>query len=188
MTVSALIDQAPVMIYFGQEVGEPGAGAEGFGGDDGRTTLFDYWGVPEFQKWVNGGKYDGGQLSSEQRALRQTYGDILRFAATNPAIGSGGYEDLTEFNVQHGNIPDRISVFARMADGENLVVVSGFNNQQQRVRIQLTPATIEKFKLQSGAQYIGRDLLRSGTDIGLDQNYSFTLDVPAFSTFIIKIK
>ena len=32
MVVSATIDKGPVMIYFGQEVGEPGAGAEGFSG------------------------------------------------------------------------------------------------------------------------------------------------------------
>ena len=50
MVVSATIDQGPVMIYFGQEVGEPGAGTEGFSGKDGRTTIFDYWGVPEHQK------------------------------------------------------------------------------------------------------------------------------------------
>jgi glycosidase len=47
MVVSATIDRGPVMIYFGQEVGEPGLGIEGFEGDDGRTTHFDYWGVPE---------------------------------------------------------------------------------------------------------------------------------------------
>jgi glycosidase len=52
MVISATIDPGPVMIYFGQEVGEPGVGAEGFQGDDGRTTIFDYWGVPEHQKWL----------------------------------------------------------------------------------------------------------------------------------------
>jgi Alpha amylase, catalytic domain. len=29
MVISATIDQGPLMIFFGQEVGEPGAGAEG---------------------------------------------------------------------------------------------------------------------------------------------------------------
>ena len=31
------------MIYFGQEYGERGMDAEGFSGQDGRTTIFDYW-------------------------------------------------------------------------------------------------------------------------------------------------
>ena len=47
MIVTATLSKGPVMVYFGQEVGEPAAGAEGFGPDDGRTTIFDYWGVPE---------------------------------------------------------------------------------------------------------------------------------------------
>jgi glycosidase len=46
MVVSATLNSGPVMVYFGQEVGEPGKGAEGFGGEDGRTTIFDYWGYP----------------------------------------------------------------------------------------------------------------------------------------------
>ena len=44
MVITATIDRGPVMIYFGQEVGEPGAGDEGFQGDDGRTTIYDYLG------------------------------------------------------------------------------------------------------------------------------------------------
>lgn len=33
----------PVMIYFGQDVGVNSIGPKGFQGDDGRTTIFDYW-------------------------------------------------------------------------------------------------------------------------------------------------
>ena len=40
--------RGPVMLYHGQEVGEPAAGEEGFGGDDARTSIFDYWSMPEF--------------------------------------------------------------------------------------------------------------------------------------------
>ena len=53
-----------LMIYFGQEVGEPGAGNEGFQGDDGRTTIYDYWGVPEHQKWMSSGKFSGEALTT----------------------------------------------------------------------------------------------------------------------------
>jgi len=188
MVVSATVDRGPVMIYFGQEVGEPGAGTEGFGGDDGRTTLFDYWGVPEHQKWVNSGKYDGDSLSSEQKQLRQFYRDLLNFVVSDPAIGQGDYEDLTLFNTQAGNMSDRINAFARALGEERLIIVSGFNLKTEHVRIQLTKEAIEKLKLQSGTMYIGRDILRSGMDIGLDKNFSFELDVPAYSSFIFKIK
>ncbi|MGB5164173.1 MAG: alpha-amylase family glycosyl hydrolase, partial [Woeseiaceae bacterium] len=69
MVVSALIGRSPTMLYFAQEVGEPGDGDAGFG-DPTRTTIFDYWGVPSQQRWMNGGAFDGGRLSSSEKALR----------------------------------------------------------------------------------------------------------------------
>ncbi len=57
------LSPGPALLYNGQEVGEPGAGAEGFGGDDGRTSIFDYWSMPELAKWVNQHQYDGSLLS-----------------------------------------------------------------------------------------------------------------------------
>ncbi|RYE13801.1 MAG: alpha-amylase, partial [Sphingobacteriales bacterium] len=47
MIVTATLSAGPVMVYLGQEVGEAANGSEGFSGNDGRTTIFDYWGVPE---------------------------------------------------------------------------------------------------------------------------------------------
>jgi hypothetical protein len=79
--VSAILyglSRGPVLLYSGQEVGEPADGAEGFGGDDARTTIFDYWSMPELVKWVNNHRYDGGRLSAEQRELRAFYGRLLR--------------------------------------------------------------------------------------------------------------
>ena len=188
MVISAAIDKGPVMIYFGQEVGEPGAGVEGFGGEDGRTTLFDYWSVPEHQKWINGGKYDGGGLSDEQKQLRQFYGDVLTYVNTSRAIAEGDYVDLTEHNVQSKNTSDKIHAFVRVAGEERLVIVSGFNGQTEHVRIQLSKEAVERLALKPDQAYIGHDMLRSSTDVGLDKNFTFELDVPPFSAFIFKIK
>ncbi len=188
MVVSATIDKGPIMIYFGQEVGEPGAGAEGFGGDDGRTTVFDYWGVPEHQKWVNGKKYDGGLLSDEQKALRQAYGDILTLAKNNLAISQGDYLDLTEHNIGMKFCSDRIISFARVNGDEKIIVIASFNLKPEHIKIQLTSDVVSAFKLTSAGKYVGRDLLRSGADIGLASDYSFEIDVPPFSSFILKIK
>ena len=63
------VGRGSVMLYSGQEVGEPAAGAEGFGGDDARTSIFDYWSMPELVKWTNDHKYDGGKLSAEQKTF-----------------------------------------------------------------------------------------------------------------------
>ncbi|MEP7248921.1 MAG: alpha-amylase family glycosyl hydrolase [Spartobacteria bacterium] len=81
------IGRGPVMLYNGQEVGEPAEGAEGFGGDDARTSIFDYWSMPELLKWTNGHKYDGGKLTPERKQLRADYGRLL--AVTNePAFAT----------------------------------------------------------------------------------------------------
>lgn len=188
MVVSATIDQGPVMIYFGQEVGEPGLGAEGFGGDDGRTTIYDYWGVPEHQKWVNQKKYDGGLLSDDQKQLRQFYGDILNFAKANPAIAVGDYADLTEANVRDGKFSDRYVAYVRVAGEERLVIVAGFNTKTERIKVKLTPEAVSKLGLKAGGVYVGRDLLRSGADVGLNTDFEFEVDVPAYSAYIFKIK
>jgi len=89
--------RGPVMLYSGQEVGEPAAGEEGFGGDDARTTIFDYWSMPEFTKWVNGGKYDGGKLSSEQKELREWYAKLIK-ATQGPAFTKGEFYGLNHAN------------------------------------------------------------------------------------------
>ncbi len=188
LVISATIDKAPVMIYFGQEVGEPGAGVKGFGGEDGRTSIYDYWGVPEHQKWVNGGKYDGGGLNDEQKQLRQAYSDILILATENEAIAQGEYYDLTEFNRKANNFSDKVHVFVRFSGDERLVIVSGFNSKVEHVKIQLTDEVVEKLQLKKEEAYIARDLLRSGTEVGISESYSFELDMQAYSSIILKIK
>ena len=62
MVVSTTISTSPTMVYFGQEVGEAGNENAGFG-THSRTSIFDYIGVPNHQRWMNGGKFDGGQLT-----------------------------------------------------------------------------------------------------------------------------
>ncbi|MBJ7325735.1 MAG: hypothetical protein JHC52_00155 [Chthoniobacterales bacterium] len=112
--VSALLfglSRGPVMIYHGQEVGEPALGAEGFGGDDARTTIFDYWSMPEFAKWVNGGAYDGGKLSGEQQELREFYRKLLT-AADQPAFRDGDFYPLNPENMDnpgYGRLPGGMS-------------------------------------------------------------------------------
>lgn len=188
MVVSACIDEGPIMIYFGQEVGEPGAKAEGFSGDDGRTTMFDYWGVPQHQKWVNNLQYDGGQLSDEQKQLRQFYGDILTLAANNQAIAQGKYADLTVFNQQKGNFSSLVHAFVRYHGEEKLIIVSNFNTKTEGVNIQIPESLEQDLGLKQGYAYVGRDLLRSGAEIGIDANLTMSFEIPAFSSLILKVK
>ena len=103
------ISRGPVLLYSGQEVGEPADGSEGFGGDDARTSIFDYWSMPEFTKWVNSHRYDGGRLAPQQRSLREFYGHLLA-ACGAPAFRDGSFIPLNAANTWN---PD----FGRL-DGE----------------------------------------------------------------------
>ena len=79
-----------VMLYHGQEVGEPAAVG-------GRTSIFDYGSMPEFSKWVNGGKFDGGRLSDDQKSLREWYGKLIR-ATQVRAFTTGEFYGLNHAN------------------------------------------------------------------------------------------
>ncbi|MEY4929931.1 MAG: hypothetical protein RI909_655, partial [Bacteroidota bacterium] len=188
MVISATIDQGPVMIYFGQEVGEPGAGISGFSGEDGRTTIFDYWGVPEHQKWMNGVKFDGGQLSDVQKPLRQFYGDVLTFASNSKAVSQGDYYDLTISNLREGNIPHNVHVFARVHDEERLVILSSFSDKPLQVKVKLSDEVVQAFQLNAEEDYVGHDMLRSSADVGIDKSRSFEVDILPYSSFIFKVK
>jgi glycosidase len=91
------IGRGPLMLYSGQEVGEPAEGATGFKGDDGRTTIFDYWSLPELIKWTNGHRYDGALLSDSQKNLRAYYARLLHLAA-EPGFRFGAFRPLNPAN------------------------------------------------------------------------------------------
>ncbi len=96
------ISCGPLLLYHGQEVGEPADGSEGFAEDNARTTIFDYWCMPEFAKWVNAHRFDGGRLSLQQRSLREFYGRLLA-ACAEPAFRGGAFFPLNSANIWNGN-------------------------------------------------------------------------------------
>jgi len=124
-----LFGTGPVLLFNGQEVGESGAGVQGFSPEDGRTTTFDYGSMPQFVKWVNGHAYDGGGLSASQNALRRFYGDLLALCQ-DPSVRGDGYWGLKYFNrhSQFSDCPDDLYSFARFQEqsGRLLLVVANF--------------------------------------------------------------
>ena len=125
-----LYSQGPVLLLNGQEVGEPGAGASGFAGDNGRTTFFDYWRMPRFAEWVNGHAYDGGGLDAAGQALRRFYADLLALCQ-DPSICGASYWGL-RYNNRSWSAPgcsDWLYAFARYQPGSGRLaaVVANFD-------------------------------------------------------------
>ena len=101
------LGRGPLMLYSGQEVGEPARERSGFGGDGGRTSIFDYTTVPELAKWRAGGACDGSGLTWAQRDLRTWYGELLRLVH-QPAFTRGETLVLNAHNVDNpdfGRVP-----------------------------------------------------------------------------------
>jgi glycosidase len=187
MVISATIDQGPVMLYFGQEVGEPGAGAEGFQGDDGRTTIFDYWGVPEHQKWMNGGAFDGALLNDDQKLLRSFYSTLLNLAASHPAIADGAYADLTAFNIAAKNFNDDVFACVRYTADKKLLIVAGFNSVPRKIAVAVSPEVADKLVLDKSKHYHLRELLWPGGEFEMMEN-EVRLELPAYGAYVFEIE
>ena len=150
MVVSATISTSPTMIYFGQEVGEPGAEDAGFGSPT-RTSIFDYIGVPHHQRWVNDKKFDGGQLSEEESNLRDFYKRLLNFTIESEAL-MGAYEEIHFYNKEHTeNYDHRVLSYVRWSDNEQLIVVSNFDAEKSYdFELKIPSHLIENWGLEDG--------------------------------------
>lgn len=196
MVVSSLISTAPVMIYFGQEVGEPGNGNEGFGGEDGRTTIFDYWGAPEHQKWVNGGKYDGALLSDEQKKLRAFYGRLLNFVTSNEAVKSGNYYDLSYFNKKgqtEGWNDKKNFAFIRYTENKKVLVLVNFDRKKTMNTVRIPEKAIDLMKLNKDGKYKFVEKVVRDDGLTIDEEIkggimTLNTEIPSMSAMVFEIE
>lgn len=178
MVVSATLSGGPVMIYFGQEVGEPGIGVEGFGGEDNRTSIFDYWGVPEHQKWMNNGLFDGAKLSDNQKKLRQFYAKLLNFSKNNSAITQGEFLELKNqqgFDNQH-------YAYLRFTEKKNIIVICNFDKEKSLTTMIKLPNNIIQSlkKLELTNVLNGEKVKVNNVQSGIP------IDVPAMGAWILE--
>ena len=74
---------------------------EGFSGEDGRTTIFDYWTVQTIRRWRNGGKFDGTQLTDKEKELQAYYTKVLNLCNKEKAIREGEFFDVMYANMDN---------------------------------------------------------------------------------------
>ncbi len=159
MVVSSLVGKGPNLLYFAQALGEPGDGEAGFG-DPTRTTIFDYWGVPSLQRWMNGGKFDGGQSTELEKALRQFYVDLLNFSATNSAF-NGEFFNLHRFNLaQSKEYDESLFSFARWDDNNHVIVVSNFSAiNEYKLQLEIPKELLRQWQISSSMSIPLKDAL-----------------------------
>lgn len=150
MVISATISTSPTMIYFGQEVGEPGNEDAGFGKPT-RTSIFDYIGVPHHQRWMNGGKFDGGQLTESEKALRDFYARLLNFTIKSSAM-MGKYQEIQTVNRNETKEYDPgLYSFVRWDNKEKLIIIANCSwVTTSHVDLIVPEDIIEKWNLNDG--------------------------------------
>jgi len=139
------LGRGPVMIYNGQEVGEPALDRMGFGGGDGRTSIFDYGVIPQL---VN---ERIGRLDWPRQELRGWYVRLLHLLP-EPAFSNGEFYGLNHANLYHpgfGQLWDEtcsghwLFAFLRHdpASGQTFLVVANFHGTETLANVSvLLPA------------------------------------------------
>ena len=191
MAVSAYLHQGPVMLYNGQEVGEDACGASGYSGDDGRTSIFDYWAMPQHQQWMNDGAFDGLLLSESQKQLRQAYVELLQ-NCEQPAIRSGLFYDLMWANEDNSMFDSNmVYAFLRYSAVQQLLVVCNFDANSQDVNVVLPPDALNVLHVPRPLRMIFCNLqTQVEKTIGTEELVSEGLSIPiqAFGYVVMAIE
>lgn len=143
MALCSMMNNGPVMIYNGQEVGEKALGSSGYSGNDGRTSIFDYSSMPEIQKWANKGKFDGGSLSHDIRFLRDKYSQLLLFCTQQAEIDGQFYDLMWQNQDLEPRIKNRVYAFLRYIQNSVLLIAVSFDNEIKATRIRIPTHALE---------------------------------------------
>jgi len=159
MVVSATMNTGPIMMYFGQELGEPAIDAEGFSGFDGRTTIFDYWSMDTYARWMNNGKFDGGQLTDEECKLRKFYTKLLTLCNAESAISKGGFYDLMWANADLVDCK-KLYIYLRHYHDELLLIAVNFDPfSQHQFYLKFPPHVFNYLQLSFDSEWSADELL-----------------------------
>lgn len=188
MVVSTLMSTAPTMIYFGQEVGEKAALNSGFG-TASRTSIFDYCGVPAHQRWMNGGAFDGGALSPEEKELRRFYKTLLNFSIHASAM-KGHFADIHRHNRKETpSYDDKLYSFVRWDEKEAYLIVSNFSTEKTYdFSLGISADLVHKMKIQND---IAKDMLGSDAKFKVlreEENTKIPLEIKPLESFVLKLK
>lgn len=189
LVVSACMNTNPMMVYFGQEFGEAGMDREGFSGQDGRTTIFDYWSIDTIRRWRNGNRFDEKMLSKDQKELCNLYRKILNICTQEQAISQGAFFDLMYVN-QNGwkfNAHKQYA-FLRKKEQELLLIIANFDSQSVNIAINLPSHAFDYLQMPQIDRYEATDLLTDKQELISLLPYQATeTSIDAYSAKILKI-
>jgi glycosidase len=190
MMVSATISTSPTMIYFAQDVGEPASEDAGHG-KASRTTIYDYWGVPSHQRWMNGGKFDGGALKPEELELRDFYVRLMNFSADQPAM-YGEFGDIHTYNrAETRGYDESLLSYLRWTDNQKLLMVANFRDRaRDELGLRIPAELIQAWGLSDG-QYTLTEQLYGEVQVTLTVDNGegrVPVALPALASYIFQLE
>ena len=190
MIISCLIDTCPVMVYAGQEVGEPGMDQEGFSGLDGRTTIFDYWAPDTLTRLYNDGHWDDARLTDSERDLKAFYSSLLRICNKEHAISSGKFFDLMYVNPYSESFnPHKQYAFMRSDGKDTILAVTNFSDQPLGTAVNIPQHAFDYLELKEKNGVSVKELLTGQTfKANIHPDTPIRITVPAMSGIVIKWK
>ena len=178
MIALLLMQQNPFMLYFGEEYGERGMDREGFSGNDGRTTIFDYWSVDTLCR------ADQNRLTAEEQQLYDIHKKTMLVARKEKAVSDGVFFDLMYVN---GHL-ERQYAFLRHVKDELLLVVVNFEDRDVVVDVHI-PAHAFDYLAIKEKKVIAVDLLsKERLAMSLRKDSGVRMEIAAHSGRIWKLK
>ena len=178
LVVSALLQQNPLMVYAGQEYGERGMDKEGFSGNDGRTTIFDYWSVDTLVRAAQ------RKLTAEEKKLYQIYSRVMNIARTEKAVVDGTSFDLMYVNGQY----HRQYAFLRKAGSEVLLVVTNFSDVPATMDVTIPEHAFDFLGLKEKTAQAVDLLTDAKVKLPFKRNQPVSVSMAAQSAVVLKFK
>ena len=178
MIASVLMQQNPFMLYAGQEYGERGMDSEGFSGNDGRTTIFDYWSIDTLCRAAN------AQLTEHEQRIFDLYKRTMLIARKEKAVSEGVFFDLMYVN---GHL-ERQYAFLRRCDNDLLLVVVNFDDQNVAVDVHIPAHAFDYLKMKE-KMVVATDLLtKEKLAMAIKSERSIRMGIEARGGRVWKIK
>lgn len=187
LAAGALMSPGAYMVYAGQEIGEAGMDVEGFSGNDGRTTIFDYWNPASLQK-LTAPAFEK-KLTSEEAALYDYYQKILTLCNSRKAFEQGGFFDLQYANYgrDYGYNCDRQYSFLRHFGREVYLVAVNFDPASVQVGIKIPSHAFDVLKLREGMKSAVSVMTEETVTVELRPDAPLYVQLPAYGVTVLRL-
>lgn len=161
---SLLFNDAPFMLYFGQEIGLDAAE-----GHEGRTSIFN-WAKPEGLQRLYTHIHKEGKLLPEEQAVLQRYKTLLTLGAKRIITSGQTYDLCYCLDSVNGFNPERHFAFLRHSGDKTMVFICNFDSCEASMRIALPKHAVD---------FLGLDPAKAGTVLDVT--------VPAFDLVSVSL-